>query len=330
VKNVYINDTDAGIEIAYSTNSRVTNINVSNNWYGIYLIASSYNIITDNDVYSSNEWGINLSSSSNNRIFRNNIIDNVYQAYDDRGDNIWNETYPIGGNYWSDLDEPSEWAFDEYEGPNQDIPTAEGDGIVDWGFPGGGINPYYIDIDSLDYYPLINSITNNIYLDEGWNLMSIPLIQSDTTLDTVLSSIEDSYDAVRYYDASDKADPWKQTKNAKPSQMNDLNDIDHTMGIWIHINESGGVIFENSGTEPTESQGIQLYKGWNLVGYPSLSNYNRTDGLNNTVFGVHINKIMWYDAVSDSWHSMEESNIFRKGTGYWIHAIEEIVWQVPM
>ncbi len=320
-----ISGNDYGLRIGLSSNNKIKGNIVSNNNYGIYLESASDNNITKNDILN-NFYGLNLTSSSNNRINHNNIIDNVIQAVD-WGTNQWDDGYPSGGNHWSDFDEPSEGAYDDYRGPNQDVENS--DGIVDKGLIGGpGKNPYVIDSDSQDNYPLMFS--KYMYLYEGWNLISLPLIQSDTRLNSVLSSIDGSYDAVRWYDASNTLDPWKQNHTAKPQSLNDLDTLDYTMGFWIHIIEPGWVIFEYSGALPTTSQGIQLHPGWNLVGYPSQTSYNRTDGLNNTEFGTHINVIYWYDASTRTWHNMGNKDRFERGRGYWVHAREEIVWQVPL
>jgi parallel beta-helix repeat protein len=105
-------------------------------------------------------------------------------------------------------------------------------------------------------------------LQEGWNLISIPLIQSETNLSSVLYPIAGSYDAVQWYYVSDTSDQWKHNHILKPSHMNELNIINHTMGFWIHITEPGGVIFEYDGIKPTQNQSIPLHVGWNPVHPP--------------------------------------------------------------
>ncbi len=324
-----VTSNDNSISLWDSMSNTITCNNVSNTPYGIWLIDSFFNNIVCNIVLHNGN-GIYLENSYNNRIYHNNILNNTLQAHDETDNgNQWDNGYPSGGNYWSDFDEASEWAFDDYREADQK--TLGSDGIVDNGTAaGGGMNPYEIDPDSHDNYPLINPISNFMFLYEGWNLISLPLIQSDTRLSSVLSSIEGSYDAVRWYNASDTLDPWKHNHTIKLPSLNDLDEIDHTMGFWIHVTEPGGVLFEYFGSRPTTSQGIQLHPGWNLVGYPSLTSYNRTDGLNNTEFGTHINVIYWYDASSRTWHNMQKSDRFERGRGYWVHAREEVVWQVPL
>ncbi|UCG68406.1 MAG: hypothetical protein JSV09_11405, partial [Thermoplasmata archaeon] len=109
-----------------------------------------------------------------------------------------------------------------------------------------------------------------------------------------------------------------------------FNDIDHLMGFWIYITKPGGVLFEYFGVVPTSNQTITLNPGWNMVGYPSLTNYNRTAGLNNLTFNQEVDLIQWYDAPTQTWHDMGEEDYFVPGRGYWIHAKVECEWEVPL
>jgi parallel beta-helix repeat protein len=292
LKFLRINNTDVGIEIAYST---------------------EVNIITNS--LSSNIYGISFVSSSNNSIYHNNIIANVIQAYDDRDDNYWDNGYPSGGNFWSDYS-----GIDQFNGPNQDIPG--NDGIGD--------SNYSIDSDSKDNYPLMSPIGNCTFLYNGWNLISLPFIQSDTNLDRVLSSINGYYDSIQWYNNTDTFDHWKHHHISKPFELNDLKSIDHKVGFWIHIIKPNGILFEYLGTPPTSNITIQLYPGWNLVGYPSLTNYNRTEALNNLTFNTHIDAILTYNAATHKWKKLGPSDYFEIGKGYWIHTKTKCEWEVPL
>jgi hypothetical protein len=170
---------------------------------------------------------------------------------------------------------------------------------------------------------------NYTILKPGWNLISVPFIQEEQDLTSVLDSIEGWYDEVQWYDTSDAEDPWKHSKTDKPFG-NDLSQLNETMGFWVHITKPGGIIFEYNGTEPALSQQITLYKGWNLVGYPSLMSHGRTDGMNNLNFGADVNDIQWYDASTSTWNTMGENDHFKKGVGYWIYASDNTVWDVPL
>jgi parallel beta-helix repeat protein len=136
-----------GVFLKFSACNIVTNNTIElNEVYGLYLssitLPSKDNFITFNNI-SSNYWGIILSTSLRNRIYYNNMLDNINQAYDYTSSNLWNSSYPSGGNHWSDWISP-----DLFNGPNQNVSGS--DGIVD--------NHYIININSRDYYPLINPV----------------------------------------------------------------------------------------------------------------------------------------------------------------------------
>jgi hypothetical protein len=177
----------------------------------------------------------------------------------------------------------------------------------------------------------VNTTLNyGIQLQEGWNMVSIPFIQMDTSLKNVLSSIDGLYDAVQWYDIKDSSDPWNHYHNSKPPQWNDLEEINHKMGFWIHITEPGGVFYQYTGIIPMENQSIALKTGWNLVGYPSLANKTRDVALNNLTFNTEIDVIWTYNASSQLWEQIGEFDNFERGRGYWIHAITDCVWEVPI
>ncbi|UCG68600.1 MAG: right-handed parallel beta-helix repeat-containing protein [Thermoplasmata archaeon] len=142
VRNCSItNNNNDGIRIYEDNpdnNTILNNTIDSNNRNGIFVHNSFNNTISGNDI-SNNFYGLNISLSTDSKIYHNNIIDNTIQALDKTDTNIWNDSYPSGGNYWSDWTSP-----DTMSGPLQNIPGS--DGIVD--------NPYVIDTDSQDYYPL--------------------------------------------------------------------------------------------------------------------------------------------------------------------------------
>ncbi|UCE73494.1 MAG: right-handed parallel beta-helix repeat-containing protein, partial [Methanomassiliicoccales archaeon] len=307
--------------LSYSLNNTITGNYVSNNDVGVFIEDSSHNnTITGNDVLLQQDYGFFLWSSYNNSIYHNNIIDNSYQAFDNTNNgNQWDNGYPMGGNYWSNYP-----GVDNLKGPNQDIPGR--DGIGDTYYP--------IDSNSQDNYPLIGPFPyfpteNYTILKQGWNLISIPLIQEEQDLTRVLGSIDGLYDAVHWYDIIDANDPWKHCNVGKPFG-NDLNNINATMGFWIYITQPGDTIFPYNGTQPTSNQTVTLHPGWNMIGYPTLANYNRTEGLNNLTFGQEVDLIQWYDAGTKTWHDMAENDYFELCRGYWIHANVECVWEVPL
>lgn len=86
-------------------------------------------------------YAVYLEYTDNATIWANNFVNDLVPGYDNRGiENLWNDIYPIGGNYWSDYA-----GVDLMSGPNQDQPGSDGIGDT----------PYVIDADSRDRYPLM-------------------------------------------------------------------------------------------------------------------------------------------------------------------------------
>jgi len=95
-----------------SLNNVIGNIASANYPVGIWLNYSSANAIIGNTVSNpDNSYAtqIQLHNSSNNQIFNNNFITNPARALVFNGSgNTFSKPAPVGGNYWSGYDSPSE------------------------------------------------------------------------------------------------------------------------------------------------------------------------------------------------------------------------------
>jgi len=114
--NTTSNNSELGIYFAFAFNNTLINNTTSNNSYGIRAYGSSNNTLTGNTIFANYAAGIHLLSfSNNNQIFKNNFINNSTQTVietENSSDNIFNLASPVGGNYWSNFDEPSEGCSD--------------------------------------------------------------------------------------------------------------------------------------------------------------------------------------------------------------------------
>jgi hypothetical protein len=159
----------------------------------------------------------------------------------------------------------------------------------------------------------------NISLIEGWNLISLPLEQYDTSIDKVLENIDGKWDCVQYYDCLNSS--WKSDNIYRPDFFNDLNYLDHKMGFWINITEPD-VNLTVRGYVPS-STNIPLYAGWNLIGYPSLT----TETVAKALRGSGVDSVMVCDPAEP--YRIKEVGpkyIMKPGEGYWVHVPIDSIW----
>jgi hypothetical protein len=170
----------------------------------------------------------------------------------------------------------------------------------------------------------------HIYLYEGWNLISLPPVLLDFKVKEVLEPIEGNYDVVQWYDASDSDDPWK-TYNVGKDFGNDLTYIESEMGLWIHMLSDDMLIPNHKDPQTYPMWGgstLELKKGWNLVGYPSVISRN----VDNALSDVSYDLVQTYDAETEKWLEWDGSSgdltLLEMGRGYWIHCYENDIWHV--
>lgn len=159
-----------------------------------------------------------------------------------------------------------------------------------------------------------------LFLDRGWNLVSLPLVPVSNDLDVILAPIAGRFRTVRHFRANYSTDPWTESSSWK--QYGDLGVVNETMGLWMEVLEDveldiGGMV--------APATAIRLSAGWNLVGYPSLTDRSFSDvlaGLPHIAVEVH--------DPSPPYHlrRMIPNDVFRTGSGYWIWVMEDVDWVV--
>jgi hypothetical protein len=193
-------------------------------------------------------------------------------------------------------------------------------------------------IDGLEHYYIVRaidgggnlSVNSTIVgkhvqnLESRWNMISLPFEPINSLLPSVLQSISGNYDVVWAYKANDET--WH-------SSNGDLTNIDHKMGLWIHMKTPDVLVTVGRVNMETT---IQLYKGWNLVGY----NYHfGSMSVNDALSGLPYTAIQSYDASdpadkwkhnttlkTGSWASCNDLDNMQMGNGYWILVTDNCTW----
>jgi TolB protein len=162
--------------------------------------------------------------------------------------------------------------------------------------------------------------TFTIPLETGWNLVSLPFQPPNTSLESVLMSIDGRYDQVQWFD---QLDGWKTYSVHRPPVLNDLTTIDRTMGFWVHVTENCTLVFTGA---PETSTSIPLYAGWNLVGYPTL---NDTMCVGDALWGTSADSVEGFDRGAPYRISeLAPTYVMKPGEGYWVHVPADTMWVI--
>ncbi|MBK8821420.1 MAG: right-handed parallel beta-helix repeat-containing protein [Anaerolineales bacterium] len=175
--------------------------------------------------------------------------------------------------------------------------------------------------------------THSIPLSIGWNLISFNVHPANTEIATVLFSIDGNYDLVYAWDATSAGDNWQMYDPNVPPFLNNLTHLDETIGFWVHMTAAD--VLEVVGTEPVTTD-IDLYEGWNLVAYPSMTNRPLPEVLNEN--GCTDFSVVYAYLANDAapWKLFDLSlppflndlSEMAPGSGYWIWVNADCTWSV--
>jgi hypothetical protein len=191
---------------------------------------------------------------------------------------------------------------------------------------------------SRDVIIMLDGISIDLPVKAGWNMISLAVNQSSTNLIDALSFIDGKYKAVRWYDINDPSDFWKHYHIHKPPVLNDLTDIDKTNGLWVHMDYD--TIMSVTGPIPVPgTTDIQLKTGWNLVGYPSITERVAGNGSGEAFESISgfVDRVQYFDAFdsADHWKewdpgalSPDDLTDIKMGMGLWIHVTGDTTWTV--
>jgi hypothetical protein len=165
-------------------------------------------------------------------------------------------------------------------------------------------------------------------MGQGWNLISLPVVPGDNTLQSVLASVWDNVNSVWAYDPNPG---WQRYVVNGPSFLNDLANMEQGKGYWVDMDST--VTLTITGETITNTS-VALKQGWNLVGY----NYQEVRDRDTALASIagFCNSIWNYDSETGQWLRYVEGapdflnnlNELEPGRGYWIDVSQDCVWDI--
>ncbi len=179
----------------------------------------------------------------------------------------------------------------------------------------GGPTPYNIDLTGI--------------FGDQWVFVSFPVEVTgnieDVLNDATLGDGLTTWDVAKWCDAQDAMDPWKTYRFG--STVNDMPAINNQMGIWVHLVTNGGdtmLTLGITGNLPAGTVMISLYTGWNLVGYPSMSN-----AMGDASLPMQADYVSTWTATSPYIvDQVPGAVMLSNGHGYWVHVTVDCTWTV--
>ena len=109
--------------------------------------------------------------------------------------------------------------------------------------------------------------------------------------------------------------------------MNDIPTLTNQMGVWLWITTNGGdqtLTLNSYAANPSSPVNINLYNGWNMVGYPSATSRAETATLPGPVDYVSV----WQAASPYVANHAPGGSLMAAGNAYWLHVTADCTWVV--
>jgi hypothetical protein len=166
----------------------------------------------------------------------------------------------------------------------------------------------------------VNDSKYRIFLYEGMNLISLPLILKNESIESVFAPISGKYDIVWSYVTWDSGDPWKSFNPSK--SLNDLSEVNHTMALWVNALEDTFLDITGSLSAGTA---VNLVVGWNFVGYPSMTDLRIADAFSS----VPYERIEGWDALEPGKLTLlDGSHWLTSSFGIWVKMSAPSIWNI--
>jgi dienelactone hydrolase len=154
-------------------------------------------------------------------------------------------------------------------------------------------------------------------IPSGRSLLSVPLLQADSSAARVLQTIGSDFVSARAYDAAAVADPWKSRYPGR----GDLQILPFGSALWIDLTSPGQYTLAGL---VIDLPSLTLRAGWNLVAYASLLPESAAASL----AGIPLLRIETFAAMADPYRLrvVPASEILGWGEAYWVYVTTTATW----
>jgi len=160
--------------------------------------------------------------------------------------------------------------------------------------------------------------TYDIELLPGWNLISLPLMPTNETIQDVTAGIQNQINisyGIWYYD------PLSGWLSYAPGVPSDLTMMQAGKGYWIYMDSS--TTLTNTGSFLPAGNSLppeySVYTGWNLIGIHAQTDKTASDYLANVgAYGTGWSSLFKYTA--GQYNSISSSGTMNRGNGFWLYA----------
>ena len=180
--------------------------------------------------------------------------------------------------------------------------------------------------DHISFFNLLGDPALQLYIspsgvnvESEWNLISLPRIPEDASVENVLNSVGDKWKKLLTYSNG----TWSGADADIPSTFWTLKQMELGKGYWLQTTEQGQIIV----TGAEKSDAILLVSGWNLMGNSTPLNHPLPDAL--ASIDGNWKKILYYN--DGSWFGADASlpsdfwtlNELKSGAGYWLEVTND-------
>lgn len=173
---------------------------------------------------------------------------------------------------------------------------------------------------AMTFQPASSTVTRQISLGTGWNLISLGVTPETNSLPEVFGAVDAAFVST-FFSGGTGYRTWGASR---PSFLNDLLVLDGLHGYWVNSAEINTVSWSVIGTSIPVTTPIILYPNWNLVAYLPDDEYALDESLQS--LGQKVSAATGYLGASEGFKTwgrdrpsfLNDLNSMAPGLGYWI------------